>query len=160
MTTHPSEHMTPDLIGDVEDFHHKFDLLYDGPPRMLQGKLGEFRLKFLREEIHEYSEAMYRAEYDLEFRPELVEQRLEQMLDALVDEVYVAIGTAVLHGFNFREAWRRVHEANMHKVRATKPTDRGGLFDVVKPDGWVPPSHADLVANHAHVNHHTNGAAK
>lgn len=50
-------------------------------------------------------------------------------------------------GFNFREAWRRVHEANMGKVRARRAQDstRGSVFDVVKPPGWVAPDLSDLV---------------
>ena len=78
-------------------------------------------------------------------------QSLEGMLDALVDLVYVTLGTSHLHGFNFREAWRRVHDANMRKVRAQvgRVGPRGNHeFDVIKPEGWTAPSHADLVQDH------------
>jgi len=72
---------------------------------------------------------------------------LEGMLDALVDLTYVVLGTAYLHGFDFNEAFRRVHEANMKKVRAEAKTDskRGTAYDVVKPEGWTPPDLGDLV---------------
>ena len=49
-------------------------------------------------------------------------------------------------GVDGREAWRRVHEANMAKVagiNANRP-NRFGLPDLTKPDGWVAPSHVDL----------------
>jgi predicted HAD superfamily Cof-like phosphohydrolase len=145
--------LDPDLIGDVEAFHRRFGISYDGQPRLLDKELGEFRLKFMREEIDEYSKAMILASYDVTQRPQFVGRHLEEMLDALVDEVYVAIGTAVFHGFNFREAWRRVHAANMRKQRApsAQESKRGHASDVIKPVGWEPPCHADLVANHAHL---------
>lgn len=144
--------MTFDPFADVAEFHEKFGLTYDGKPRALLGELGDFRLKFLREELREYAKAMYEASYEVQFRPEMVASKLEDMLDALVDLVYVAIGTAQLHGFDFREAWQRVHAANMTKVRATSKLEsaRGTTYDVVKPTGWLPPSHEDLVMDHAH----------
>ena len=59
----------------------------------------------------------------------------------------VALGTAYMQGFNFKEAWRRVHEANMRKVRATseEQSKRNSSSDVVKPAGWVAPDLKDLV---------------
>lgn len=151
-----------DVVTDVADFHRKYGLEYAGQPRALLGELGEFRKKFLEEELREYKKDMYRASYYVglweaqrgvdKAPPFLVASHLEGMLDALVDLVYVAVGTAHLHGFDFAEAWRRVHSANMMKVRAERASDskRGTTFDVVKPPGWVAPSHLDLVTNHAH----------
>ncbi len=72
---------------------------------------------------------------------------MEKALDGLVDLVYVALGTAWLMGLDFPEAWRRVHAANMQKVRAQRKEEsaRGTTFDVVKPAGWQPPNLSDLV---------------
>jgi len=112
---------------DIKDFHEKFGLVYDGPPRSLPQDLASFRTNFLIEETDEYILASKRADE----------------LDALVDLVYVAMGTAYLHGFDFDEAWRRVHAANMAKVRG--PSQRSGEYDVIKPEGWKPPYHGDLV---------------
>jgi predicted HAD superfamily Cof-like phosphohydrolase len=141
-----------DPVADVEEFHKKFGLEYTGKPRHLMGELGEFREKFLREEVEEY--ASIRAELGSRRDPtdSEITHGLALQLDALVDEVYVAIGNAYLQGFDFREAWRRVHAANMKKVRAERAEDskRGTKFDVVKPPGWEAPSHLDLVADHAH----------
>jgi predicted HAD superfamily Cof-like phosphohydrolase len=119
------------MYEDVKNFHKKFDLLYSGPPRGLPESIEKFRISFMNEELLEYIGA-----YDL-----------DKSLDALVDLCYVAMGTAVLHGFDFDEAWRRVHEANMRKVRATNLSQsaRSSLDDVVKPHGWVPPDLSDLV---------------
>lgn len=119
---------SPDVVGDVEDFHVKFGLAYRGPPRQLSRALSDFRTKFMLEELEEYD------------RP----QEPAGKLDALVDLVYVALGTAYLHGFNFREAWRRVHAANMRKVRG--PSMRSQEYDVVKPPGWVHPDLSDLAS--------------
>lgn len=124
----------PNLFGDVTEFHKKFGLQYEGPPRELPGELAAFRIDFLQEELVEYNTATN-------------ERNLEKQLDALVDLVYVALGTAHLQGFDFNAAWRRVHAANMLKIRAEKKEDskRGSTYDVVKPEGWQPPDLSDLV---------------
>jgi hypothetical protein len=63
--------------------------------------------------------------------------------------VYVAIGTAYIQGFDFPRAWRRVHAANMTKVRApaAKESKRRSSYDVIKPSRWVPPFLGDIVAS-------------
>lgn len=123
-----------DPVSDIEEFHQKFQLHYDGPPRQLPPPLSIFRQKFMKEELDEYAYANAKGE-------------LEGQLDALVDLMYVALGTAYLQGFDLREAWRRVHEANMKKVRVTlaSQSKRKSTFDVVKPEGWTPPDLSDLV---------------
>lgn len=142
---------------DVKDFHRKFGLEYTGKPRVLEGELGKFRVDFMSEEHCEY--VAHRDALLLTFAEDSGDDantafHLEHMLDALVDLTYVVLGTAVLHGFNFPEAWRRVHEANMAKRRAETADEskRGTTFDVIKPPGWEPPNHADLVEDHAHRN--------
>lgn len=124
----------PRLFYDIWDFHRKFLLEYSGPPRELPQDLGDFRLKFIIEEINEYREA--RIDHDL-----------AKQFDALIDLVYVVLGTAYLHGFDFEEGWRRVHAANMSKVRAERAEDstRSSTFDVIKPPGWKAPDLSDLV---------------
>lgn len=151
---------SPDLFADIREFHEKFELVYEGPPRALPIDLLKFRTKFLYEEVDEYDEnstfltdALDKSKPDIPDEVDDITQSLALQLDALVDLVYVAVGTAYLHGFDFNEAWRRVHAANMKKVRAQKASDskRGSTHDVVKPAGWTPPDHSDLVANHAHA---------
>lgn len=124
-----------DPVKDLADFHQKFGLDYDDPPRQLPMEIKEFRIRFLQEELVEYIAASH-------------DQDLARQLDALVDLVYVALGTSYLHGFDFKEAWMRVHQANMRKVRAIKATDstRNSTYDVVKPPGWKAPDLSDLVA--------------
>lgn len=142
-------------MRDIEEFHTRFGLTYHGRPRLLKLELAAFREKFMEEELNEYLDAVSMA--DLELGREgglksLVDENLAKALDALVDLTYVVLGTAYLHGFDFREAWRRVHEANMKKVRAQSATDsaRGSKFDVVKPQGWAAPNLMDLVSSNIH----------
>ena len=140
----------PDFLADIKAFHEKFGLAYDGKPRVLPPDLAEFRLKFMGEELREW--AFEQEKYEqLASDPQVC---LEQQLDALVDLMYVQLGTVYLQGLGpkFEEAWRRVQAANMAKVRVERAEDskRGSTFDVIKPAGWTPPDHSDLVADHAH----------
>lgn len=131
---------------DITDFHEKFGLAYNGKPRILPDSMSLFRIAFMTEELTEYVNSHKVVEQS-------IPHFLDHALDSLVDLVYVALGTAYLHGFDFDEAWRRVHHANMLKVRATSSTEskRNSTLDVIKPPGWMPPSHLDLVMDHAHA---------
>ena len=81
---------------------------------------------------------------------------LAKQMDALADLLWVVVGTAVLQFSpeKFKEAWRRIQTANMSKVKASRdnPSVRVGnqsdAFDVVKPAGFEPPDHTDLVSDH------------
>lgn len=141
-----------DPVQDICEFHEKFGLNYQGPPRSLPKDIGDFRQRFLQEELIEYMDHSSEADFEKSAPPEGLDYasysfHLGEQLDALVDLVYVALGTSYLHGFNFKEAWRRVHEANMRKIRApsAKDSKRGSTYDVVKPEGWQAPDHSDLV---------------
>ena len=122
----------PSYSDMVEDFHVKFNIPkladIDNADEVME--FSESRLKHLEEELLETQRA---AEEGNEI----------EYLDGLVDLVYVAIGTAYLHGYDFDKAFRRVHYANMKKERGT--TDRHGRFDVVKPQGWVAPVLDDCI---------------
>lgn len=119
------------FLKDIEAFHIKYQLQYKDRPRFLPEELARFRARFIEEELDEY----------------ILATTLEDKFDALIDLVYVALGTAYLHGFDFEEGWNRVHAANMAKVRAQMADEskRGTKFDVVKPEGWTPPDLSDLV---------------
>lgn len=124
-------------FSDVADFHRRFGLDYDGPPRPLPEDLAAFRERFLQEELDELRAARSAGD-------------LAGCVDALVDLVYVALGTARLMGVPWRRAWTEVHAANMRKVRADSADDprslRGHPADVVKPAGWTPPDVAAALA--------------
>ena len=140
-----------DPVADITEFHAKYGLLYPGKPRRLPYELFKFREQFLDEEVVEWADhgrALAESAEKGDDRADYT-YHLEEQLDALVDLMYVLLGTAQLQGFLpvFPEAWRRVHEKYMQKVRAQTASDskRGTTFDVVKPEGWEPPSHTDLV---------------
>ena len=113
---------------DVIAFHKKYKLGYSGPPRLLDHRIADIRYRHLFEELQELAQANGKRDK-------------VRILDALVDIVYVALGTAYLQGFNFDEAWKRIHKTNMKKIRCA--TKRSPL-DVVKPLGWRPPNLEDL----------------
>lgn len=145
----------PDFLLDIIEFHEKFGIAYDGKPRVLPFDLADFRSKFNEEELKEWRQHAGAALIDLADTPSMIRYRLEEMLDAHVDQFYVLLGTVYLQGLlpMFEEAWRRVHAANMAKVRAQpdgSDSKRGSAYDVVKPEGWVAPDHSDLVEDHAH----------
>jgi predicted HAD superfamily Cof-like phosphohydrolase len=146
-------------MQDIAAFHNKFGLAYNGPPRALPKDLRSFREDFIREEFREYVTAGHALSIlttpdDGHLDEAEIAKHLEDQLDALVDMVYVILGAAYLHGYELKwqEAWNRVHEANMKKVRANaeNTSTRSQAFDVVKPKGWVAPDHSDLVELHAH----------
>lgn len=129
----------PDWVDDVNEMHRKFKKdLEDGlsaivsaMPNELRRELLRFRVAFLREELKELETAT----------------SAEDFVDALVDLCVVAIGTMDAFGVDARRAWREVHRANMMKEPGVKP-ERPNLFglpDLIKPPGWVAPSHAGNV---------------
>mgnify|MGYP000983687618 CR=1 FL=1 len=127
----------PDMFQDVVDFHKKFGIQYDGPPRGRDGDLFKFRDLRFHEEIREIRDAIDAC------------QAAEE-LDGYVDLIYIILGTCHLRGWDFNTAWKRVHEANMKKERANKdnPGKYGTLgdkVDIVKPPGWTAPDMTDLV---------------
>lgn len=128
MNTHS---LSPNLPEDVANFHAKFGLSI----KPVSEEERALRLARLSEEFHEYLCAH-------------VKRNDVQMLDALVDLVYIAIGTADRFGWDFNEAWRRVHAANMAKQRVEKAesSKHGSKYDIVKPAGWSAPILDDLVS--------------
>ena len=121
------------MFKDITSFHEKFDLK-PKPYHEQDNRYHNYRVNFMEEELDEYCQAYEQDDQ-------------AAMLDAIVDLVYVAVGTAYLYGWNFPEAWRRVHEANMQKIKVTSAADskRGHSSDIKKPPGWKTPDLSDLV---------------
>lgn len=128
----------PDIFQDVIDFHKKFGIDYDGPPRELPVELATFRDAVEAEEL-------------MELRKAKDHKQNRDIVDAYVDYIYFVLGRFHLQGWDFNKAWKKVHEANMRKERANlgNPSKRsqayGMKFDIVKPDGWTAPDHTDIV---------------
>jgi predicted HAD superfamily Cof-like phosphohydrolase len=123
---------TGNLFTCVQQFHRKFGLEPIG--KDLPEDVSDYRLGFLQEELDELAKG-YK------------ENDREQVLDALIDLVYVALGTADLHGFDFNAGFARVHAANLRKERASSAdaSKRSHALDVIKPPGWAAPELRDLV---------------
>lgn len=129
-----------DPLNDIVAFHERFGLQQNnaivpiGKERdQISSEEWELRLVRLKDECEEVQLA-HEAEDD------------EEYLDGLVDVVYIALGTAYRRGWDFAEAWKRVQKANMAKVRGEAKTSKyGSQYDIIKPEGWKPPTHTDLV---------------
>ena len=130
--------MSKDWVEDIRLMHEKYDMhnRFD----MMSGdelkQFLEFRVKFLQEELDELKDNM---------------DNPEEIVDALVDLCVVAIGTLDAYMVDSHEAWDNVLYANMQKTPGIKPERPNplGLPDLIKPEGWNPPSHE---GNHARFN--------
>lgn len=124
---------------DIESMHAKFGV--NDAVRALDkekfAKFLQFRLDFLQEELDEAKKAV--ASGDI--------LQAEDVVDAMIDLCVVAIGTLNALDVDSYKAWNRVHEANMKKEVGIKPSRPNplGLPDLIKPESWVAPSHADNI---------------
>ncbi len=137
--------MSKNWVQDISDMHTKFGVnakLREMDRDKLEAFL-KFRIDFLEEELDE----MRKAVVDYQAGRISGSQAADDTVDALIDLCVVAIGT--LDGFDVDayEAWNRVHNANMAKevgIKASRPNPLG-LPDLIKPEGWTAPTHADNV---------------
>lgn len=129
--------MSTDWVADVDDLLRLQravpEVLSYSPENRLREFL-EFRVRFLREELEETERA-------------LESRSAEDLVDGMIDLCVVAIGTLGAFGIDARRAWDAVHAANMNKTAGVNPrrTNPLGLPDLLKPEGWRAPSHADNV---------------
>jgi predicted HAD superfamily Cof-like phosphohydrolase len=127
--------MSKDWAQDINDMHTKYGVgnaVKNFDSTMLRSFL-RFRLDFLHEELGETEKAAKPG----------VPIDSEEVVDGLIDLCVVAIGTLDALGVDAYKAWDEVHKANMTKkvgVKETRPNPLG-LPDLVKPEGWVGPSH-------------------
>lgn len=125
--------MSNNFVQDIAEMHSKFSVnqkVTDFDSDKLKQFL-DFRIKFLDEELTELKESTSG----------------DDTVDALIDLVVVAIGTLDSFGVDSVEAWNRVYQANMSKEVGIKPSRPNplGLPDLVKPSGWLAPSHKDNI---------------
>jgi predicted HAD superfamily Cof-like phosphohydrolase len=88
------------------------------------------RWRLIREEMDELTEAWMKKEST-------------ESLDAICDLVYVLVGAAVEFGWQFDEAFRRVHHSNMTKLTGRIKERRDGK--ILKGKDYEPPQLEDLV---------------
>ena len=137
--------MSKNWVQDISDMHTKFGVntkLREMEKEKLEAFL-KFRIDFLQEELDEMRNAL------VDFQSGKIDgsKAADDTVDALIDLCVVAIGT--LDGFDVNSyvAWDRVHAANMAKevgIKASRPNPLG-LPDLIKPEGWTAPQHADNV---------------
>ena len=114
---------------DIQNMHKHYNVhqAIEKMDKNLLKELLKFRINFLKEELTELETA----------------ENAEDVVDALVDLCVVAIGTLDCFNVDADEAWCRVLDANMKKVPGVKESRPNplGLPDLMKPEGWVAPSH-------------------
>lgn len=123
--------MSKDWAFDIAMMHEKYGVhpVVEKMDADTLRKFLEFRVRFLEEELTELKTAT----------------NADDVVDALIDLCVVAIGTLDGFGVNSHKAWDAVLEANMNKkvgVKESRPNPLG-LPDLIKPEGWTAPSHAD-----------------
>ena len=127
--------MSKDWVQDINKMHEKYGVrpVVEKMDRLDLRTFLNFRVKFLNEELDETKLAANNAGYIDE----------EEVVDGLIDLCVVAIGTLDAFGIDANKAWDAVLEANMNKevgIKETRPNPLG-LPDLIKPEGWVAPSH-------------------
>jgi len=146
--------MSTNWVQDITDMQSKFGVhkwvaqkIVANDFESLQ-KFLKFRIDFLKEELLETAKAAglqpaLNEDNELVFISFDAEADPEEIVDGLIDLCVVAIGTLDAFGIDAHKAWDAVHAANMAKepgVKASRP-NKLGLPDLIKPEGWQPPSH-------------------
>jgi len=123
--------MSRDWAFDIAMMHEKYGVhpVVEKMDADTLKKFLEFRVRFLEEELTELKNAT----------------NADDAVDALIDLCVVAIGTLDGFGVDSHKAWDAVLIANMNKevgIKESRPNPLG-LPDLIKPAGWVAPSHAN-----------------
>jgi predicted HAD superfamily Cof-like phosphohydrolase len=126
--------MSEDWVRDIAGMHRYYGVnekVVEFDKEKLQQFLN-FRMAFLDEELNETKKAVR-------------EKNAEEIVDGLIDPCVVAIGTLDSMGIDSYDAWNKVLRANLQKQVGVKPERPNplGLPDLIKPDGWKAPSHAN-----------------
>lgn len=137
--------MSMNWVADMQAMHQKYGVNpvvrnFDSDKLMAFLK---FRIDFLQEELDE----MRKAVVDFQAGKISGNKAADDTVDALIDLCVVAIGTLNAYDVNEYTAWNRVYQANMEKevgIKESRPNPLG-LPDLIKPEGWTAPTHADNV---------------
>jgi predicted HAD superfamily Cof-like phosphohydrolase len=123
----------------VRAFHHAFGLDTRTRPAEVSPELAAHRGELLAEEAAEVAEVA-------------VDGPLDRLAHELADVVYVAYGTALVHGIDLDEVIAEIHRANMSKLgpdgqaarRADGKVLKGEHYEapdvaaVLRRQGWIP----------------------
>jgi predicted HAD superfamily Cof-like phosphohydrolase len=123
--------MSLSWVKDIRLMHEKFGV----DKAFMDGNLLRFRQRFLEEELKEFDKA-------------ITNKDPEGAVDALIDLCVVAIGTLDIGKVDSNKAWDEVLDKNMKKEPGENSSRYGsGGFDLIKPEGWVPPNHKGNTGN-------------
>lgn len=129
--------MSNNWVKDIAEMHTKYGT-NEAVRSMDRAELTsflKFRVNFLQEELDELKSASANG----------IPIDAPEVVDALIDLCVVAIGTLDAFDVDAHKAWDVVHKANMNKevgIKESRPNPLG-LPDLIKPEGWVAPSHDD-----------------
>ena len=123
------------LLSDVASFHRACGVPVLVSPQIPPRKRIDLRIELIREEV------------DRELIPAMRTGILSEIADAMADSIYVIVGAALEYGIPLDQVWREVQHANMSKVDPKTGVVRR-RFDgkILKPDGWVAPDIAAILA--------------
>lgn len=134
--------MSNNWAKDIDDMHIKFGVHEwfenNKDDKDLMRKYIMFRMLMIGEEYQETLAAINNSD-------------AEEVVDGLIDMCVFAIGTLNVMGVDANKAWDAVYDANMIKEPGVKPgrPNKFGLPDLLKPSGWMPPSHRN---NHGSIS--------
>ncbi len=109
------------------------------------GRTRDLRLDLLLEELQEVVHAAGFRHDDERGLVRKYKLNKANLLKELCDLVYVTVGWAVTHGWDFDEAFRRVHASNMTKVSPEGQIKKRSDGKVLKGDHYIAPDLKDLV---------------
>ncbi|MFI5962434.1 MazG nucleotide pyrophosphohydrolase domain-containing protein [Streptomyces asoensis] len=123
----------------VREFHHAFGLDVRSTPTRVSPRLAAHRGELLAEEAAEVAEVS-------------VTGPLDRLAHELADVVYVAYGTALVHGLDLDAVLAEIHRSNMSKLgpdgqvsrRADGKVLKGEHYEapdvsaVLRRQGWTP----------------------
>lgn len=119
----------------VGAFHRACDVPERDTPGWPDDATLKLRLGLIEEEFTELRQAVSGTD-------------LPEVADALADLVYVAVGMARVMGITLGDVLAEVQAANLAKVDpATGKVRRRDDQKILKPEGWLAPQIADILAD-------------
>lgn len=119
------------------DMVREFDTAMGGnPPPEVGSEYDDMKIGLIQEEHREVQNALY------DERPGV---GAGEVLKELCDLVYVAVGYALYRGWDFDEAFKRVHESNMSKMGDDGKAIRREDGKVMKSNNYKKAELGDLV---------------
>ncbi|WP_190121395.1 MazG nucleotide pyrophosphohydrolase domain-containing protein [Streptomyces inusitatus] len=116
----------------VQEFHHAFGLDARTTPSEIPPELAAHRHELLAEEVAEVEEVS-------------VAGPLDSLAHELADVVYVAYGTALVHGIDLDAVLAEVHRANMSKLGPDGAPVLRADGKVLKGDHYRAPDIAEVL---------------